>query len=166
MDIWVKRAYRPTKCDYCQQYVATGDYLVCGKLWLTKSEASATLTARKWLLRKYWHLHSPDGIHCWEEQAKYYIDRKPKPIKSPAGRKKLELTNEDKRARGKILNRRSTITQRIRAEWEKPLELIDYDEIVHLGTMLKKCKEEIEPLGGVPKSWLDNETPTTTSSTE
>ena len=157
MDVWMKECYRDTTCSYCGRIIPKGAYVICGKKWVTKSEASATLDARKFLVRRYWHETNEEGQCCWIEQAKYYLSLRPKPVKSPAGRKRLELSESDRLARQKIVNRRSTIIQRIRTEWEKPFEIIDYDELSHLGEMLTRCREEIAPLGGVPKSWEDKQ---------
>lgn len=150
----MKRCVKQAKCAYCSQPILSGDYMICGKLWLTRSEESVTTKAKKWLIRKYWHRVNSDGHHCWEEQAKFHVDQLPAPI-IKSGRKRIVLSDEDKVVRNKILNRRSTVIQRIRSEWEKPLEIIDYDELSHLGAMLDKCKKEIVSVGGVPRSWED-----------
>lgn len=152
----MKRCVKTAKCAYCSQPILKDDYMICGKLWLTRSEASATTEAKKWLIRKYWHRVNSDGEHCWEAQAKFHVDQLPAPI-IRSGRKRVALSDEDKIARNKITNRRSAIIQRIRSEWEKPVEIINYDELSHLGEMLGACKEQIALVGGVPRSWEDGQ---------
>jgi len=64
------------------------------------------------------------------------------------------MTDDNKAARFAILRRRASVTQRIKREVTKPVEEQSIDKIIHLGDLLNKLKEEIELVGGVPKSWL------------
>ena len=53
--------------------------------------------------------------------------------------------------RRKILARRASVLQRIKAE----MSIGEYsaDRLIHLGGLLLRCKEDIEQHGGAPKKW-------------
>lgn len=101
--------------------------------------------------RQLWEQYLRFHPQCWIDQAVANLAKRE--VVETRGRKRLVMTDDIRAARQKILVRRASVTQRIRAEVEKPGELQSIDRIIHLGELLNNLKEEIEPLGGVPKSW-------------
>ena len=88
---------------------------------------------------------------CWIDRA--IAELESRAVVETRGRKKLEMTDATKDARTAILRRRASVIQRIKREVESP-DGQNVDKIIHLGELLNKLKEEIEPLGGVPESWV------------
>ena len=127
------------KCLYCPKYIEKKQFMVVGKLWRDREGGT-----RKWSIKLYWH------PQCWIKQAEEAL--KKQPVVETRGRKKLELSVEANVSRVKILMRRAAILQRIKVEVAKN-NTSSVDKLIHLGEMLNKLKEEIMPLGGIPKSW-------------
>ena len=88
---------------------------------------------------------------CWIDQAIASLSSRR--IAETRGRKRLEITDEMREARLKVLRRRAAVVQRIRAEVSNPVEKQNVDRIIHLGKAINDLKMEIESLGGAPKSW-------------
>ncbi len=139
MDIWIKLCRKKSKCRHCPEPITKGQYMVVGKLWRRPDGV-----ARIWTIYLRWH------TQCWIDQAITKLEKLP--VVESRGRKQL-LPDATRAARVKILMRRARTVQRIRIEVEKPAEEQTIDRIIHLGEILNTLKEEIEPLGGVPKSW-------------
>lgn len=97
--------------------------------------------------RFYMHFHP----QCWIDQAIASLSSRR--IAETRGRKRLEITDEMREARLKVLRRRAAVVQRIRAEVSNPVEEQNVDRIIHLGKAINDLKMEIELLGGAPKSW-------------
>jgi len=152
MDIWMKKCVRQAICNYCGSPILNGDYIICGRYWIKHKSDIGTDKGMYRHKNYYWHCVNSEGIHCWEEQAKFAIDNMPVVV-SKRGRKKLNLAPEDRKERLRILNSRSTITYKIREELAKPDEDRDFSYLAHLGGELIKMKERIADFGGVPKSW-------------
>lgn len=103
----------------------------------------------KYPLYQRYHVENVDGKCCWVEQGVAEVSKRV--IVETRGKRKLELSEEDKIARFKILRRRAAVVQRIRKEMSSEVQSID--RIIHLGGQLNKLKEEVEQVGGVPRSW-------------
>jgi len=119
--------------------------MVVGKLWKGKDGV-----ARTWTIILRWH------TQCWIDQAIQKLEKQP--FIETKGRKRLdpghtvaEVKDGNRGARHKIMMRRAAVVQRIKKEVELPEQSID--KIIHLGEMLNQLREEIELVGGVPKSW-------------
>jgi len=143
MDTWVKVARKKAKCNYCGGDIEKGSYMVVVKSWRNREGEP-----RKWMVFFRYHAEK-DGKCCYIEQAKAALERRE--IVETRGKKKLPITDEMKAARRRVLLRRASVLQRIRAEMEKEEQSVD--KIIHLGGLLVQLKEEIEKLGGAPKSW-------------
>ena len=102
-------------------------------------------SGRTWWKRRSFH------PQCWIDQGIAEIEKRV--VVETRGRKRIEMTDGNRKARTAILMRRASITQRIRREIEKPEDGRSVDRIIHLGGLLNRLKEEIKPLGGVPESW-------------
>jgi len=89
---------------------------------------------------------------CWIDQGVAALKQRGEVVET-RGRNRLVLTDNDSLTRLKILRRRAAVMQRLRIEVAKPDGERNIDRVIHFGSMLNKLKEEIESLGGVPKSW-------------
>ena len=152
MDVWIKKCERQSICKYCEKPIIKGQYVVVGRFWIKPKSDQGTLQGAYRHKDYHWHMENDEGIHCWEEQGKQAIDKLP-PKLSRAGRKPIDLTDEQRAKRYKIVNKRSSITYKIREELAKPSDAQDFDLIARLGENLHKLKEEIAQYGGVPDSW-------------
>jgi len=146
MDIRIVRCKKVTKCGHCSTIIEKLEPMVVGRLYKNTYKEDGR---RHWTLRYYWH------PQCWVEQALAYLDSpEAERFEAKRGRKPIQLSPEDKAARFKILARRARVVQRLHEELEKPECQRSLDRIIHLGSQLEAQKEDIAPLGGVPKSWL------------
>jgi len=143
MDIWIKRASRAATCVYCKEEIKKQDFMVIGKLW-RKLKSGKT-----WLIMLRWH------TQCYIVQGVAAI--KDKEIREPKiekrGRKKSILPDDIRIKRLKIMRRRASVLQRIKAEVKKPKKKQKFEVLVHLGSLLDKCKDEIKDTGGIPTTW-------------
>lgn len=130
MNVWMRKCRKQAVCRYCKQPILNKDFMVVGQH-----------RKGKWRFNRYWH---PE---CWIIQAKQKVEGKE--YQETRGCKKMEIGEEDRKKRFKILARRASVLQRIKIAVGKE----DYVNIVHLGEMLEKLREEIEPLGGIPAAW-------------
>lgn len=140
MDIWIKRTSRVSKCSYCPEIISNGSFVVVGKLWRSKKGKL------KWPMMFRWH------TACWIEQGIRAVEEKERtqPRIETRGRKRSSLPEDQKKQRLKIMTRRASALQRIRAVVKSSGNI---DKLIHLGGMLEKYKSEIEQLGGIPKGW-------------
>jgi len=152
MDIWIARLNKTATCSDCGMPIKTGEPCVFGRIWTVRS-GEGVEKPTKWVKKLYWHVRrEDDGKCCWIEQGiiammkRGYVERR--------GRKALGLPEEDKLKRIAILRRRARVMQRLRAEVELPSKQQNVDRAIHLGAQLGKLKEEIQLVGGVPKSWV------------
>ena len=114
--------------------------MVVGKIWKKHGEA----TRWSWYIR--WH---PD---CWMEQAKSSLEKRP--YIPPKGRTPVDMEPEVRKKRIAVLRRRASVMQRMREEMGRNDGERSLEKIIHFGELLEKQTKEIEPLGGVPKSWM------------
>ena len=92
------------------------------------------------------HFHAKDP-YCWVERA--IIEVGMRPYVENRGRRPDALGDEAKEKRQKILRRRASVMQRIHNE----MEVMRPAKLMHLTELLEKLAIEVEPYGGVPKSW-------------
>ncbi len=69
------------------------------------------------------------------------------------GRKRIVLPKEHRERRLYLLRKRARQVQRLKHVLTVPTKQRDIDEVIKIGVVLEEVKEEIENLGGVPKSW-------------
>jgi len=142
MNTWMSRCRRQAKCTYCPEPILKGTYMVVVQVF-TRDKRDGD--SRCWWLRLRFH------PQCWIDQAIAALEKRPT-VDARDGHP-LKITDGDKAARFAILRRRASTVQRIKREIAKPSEEQSTDRIIHFGDLLNKQKEEIELLGGVPKSW-------------
>lgn len=138
MDIWIAHCKRIAKCHYCEKHINVTEPMVTGKLWRKKKEGLL-----HWVIRYYWH------PLCWVEEGLNYLSKNPY-NQGNRGGQPLNLSHEDRIKRLSILRRHAKYTQKIRQSMERG----DLDRIIRLASSMEKLKEEILPLGGIPKKWL------------
>jgi hypothetical protein len=116
--------------------------MVQGKIW---RKAGVSL---HWAFQYYWHVVNKDGIHCWEEQGMAYLQKHPY-NQGERGGQPLGLDYDTNKKRIAVLRRHAKYMQKIR----QAMQTDNVDRVIRLANSADKLKEEILPLGGVPKSW-------------
>lgn len=151
MDIWVARCNKTVKCRYCGEDITPGEAAVFGKLWrryVSKEEGGKPLT---WVKNFRWHAQRKrDGQCCWLVAALEELLKRPHV--ETRGRKKILLDKDTRRVRNRVLRERARQVQRLKELTLAPGPT-EIDAIVRVGRKISDLKEQIEPLGGVPKSW-------------
>ena len=141
MNVWIKETRKRVLCKYCERYIEVGEFQVVCRYYMKLRHSSKTWT-------KTMHFHAKKPA-CWVERA--IVELKKKPYSESRGRRPDPLNDNEKMRRQKILRRRSSVMQRIKEEMGDKMRL---DKVAHLTDLLDKLIDEIEPLGGVPTSWL------------
>ena len=113
---------------------------------VTVGKSYKNTTGMKLYFTYRWH------PNCWVEQGLVELEKHPY-VPAKVGRKKLELDKDTRAKRIGIMRRRAATIQRIKMIKARPIEEWNLDAIVHLGDMLAKLADEIEPYGGTPKGW-------------
>ncbi len=142
MNVWIKRCRKRVKCDYCPTLILSGEHMVVCK-WYRGTVKDGKM--QRWWFHRHYH------PQCWIDQGIAAV--KKIVITETRGGKKLDMPDDVREARLKIMMRRASVIQRIRREVDKTPEEQNIDRIIHLGDMLNMLKEKIEPLGGAPESW-------------
>ncbi len=130
MNVWISKCRKQATCKWCNEIISKDEFIV-----------TISYYRGKWLVKKYFH------PNCWIEQGKEAVMKNPKT--DNRGKKRMVISDEDRKKRLRILVRRASVIQRLKKAYEDE----DTDEMIHLGMLLHKLREEIEPYGGVPKKW-------------
>ncbi len=138
MDIWITHCKRTAICHYCKKPIKVQEPMVTGKLWRKVKEG-----VLHWIVRYYWH------PLCWVDEGLSYLQKHPY-NQGLRGGQPLNLDYETKKKRLSVLRRHAKYTQKIR----ESMETGNLDRIIRLALSMEKLKEEILPLGGIPKSWI------------
>jgi len=139
MNVWVRKTRKQAKCHYepCSKPIENGRYQVVCQWYMP------TPSGKRWKKQMLFH------PQCWLERAIIEIEKRT--VVETRGRKRMAITDTNRKKRSSILCRRASVLQRIRTEMDK--EVRNFNRIAHLGELLEKLKAEIEPYGGAPKSW-------------
>lgn len=145
MDIWITRSRKKATCSRCKQGIPAQTPLVKGKLWKHQGK----VFSRPLVFR--WH------IQCWIDAGLEYLKQHPivEPIHNRGGR--IELSEEDKKARVALLMRRARLNQRCKQLVELMSDGSTNElniKLVSVHAKMDALMPEIEKVGGVPKSWL------------
>ena len=140
MNVYIKKTSRPVKCYHCQRMIENGEWQVVCTYFMKLKHSDTT-----WTKAMHFHVEEPN---CWLDRAKVEISSRPHI--EHRGRKADNISDEVKVKRQKILRRRASVMQRIGLEMESGGRV---DKIVRLTGLLERLTVEIEPYGGVPKSW-------------
>lgn len=108
-----------------------------------------------------WHRKVFKHLKCWLVEIEVWFEKNPYQATKPvAVKSKLELTEEQRKKRNKILRKHSVLVGRIRGALENINP--EADETEKLGMIIKQTKfqlkeqsmaKELRELGGVPESW-------------
>lgn len=128
---------RKTECAYCKKDIDIATPMFIKKVWSSK---------RKRQFRFPYH------FLCWIEEALSYLQEHP--YEAAAGRRKLDLTDEEKKLRRKLLARRASIRQRIR-KWEEIADERTQGKIRDLLSKELEIVDQIKEVGGVPERWKE-----------
>lgn len=143
-NVTMKWCQTHTKCDWCPKHIESGEPMVFVFFWNKGNQEGK----RGFNVKKYYH---PD---CWVEQGLDYLKRNPY-ISSHKGRKAIPLTDEERLKRKRLLNRKSSLDQRLR---ELDPEHKHYGiKRARIQTRIAELIVEIAPVGGVPSKWLEED---------
>ncbi len=140
MNTWIKQTRKRVKCHYCNQYIEVGEYQVVCKYFMKLKHSDTTWT-------KAMHFHAKEP-YCWVDRA--VVELSSRPVVENRGRKADALSDTVKLERQKILRRRASVIQRINNEMDAQRRP---GKLMRMTDLLEKLVVEIEPYGGVPKSW-------------
>ena len=140
MNANVRYCHRTCKCEFCPEDIKAGEPMLETVVWGNKGGSS-----QRWQFKKRYH------PQCFIDKSVQELRKTP--YMGRTGRAPINIPNDTKLKRNRIMQRRASVVQRIRAEMDKPADKRNYDNIVHLGEMLEKFKEEIISCGGVPEKW-------------
>lgn len=130
---------KETKCSFCEDAIPVAQPMVVGKAAMKKREG--------WSVTLHWH------PQCWITQGLQYLEAHPY-VSAQKGKKKLDLSLEDREARFKIQRCRASMMQKLRVIMHKDeVDEKDLDRIVRYSEKLREYKVAIEKYGGVPKKW-------------
>ena len=151
MDIWLSRCNKTVRCYYCLEDIVVGEPAVFGKLWQRKIVDG--VKHLKWTVNIRWHgKRLRDGQCCWLEQG---LEKLATAVHvEHRGRKRILMSIEHRKSRLFILKKRARLVQKLKALAEAGTDKWDIDRVIEIGSQLEKLQEEIEPFGGVPRSWL------------
>lgn len=138
MDIWITWCKRESKCEFCPEPVMKHTPIVIGKQWFSHGQVKKFVKIHKW------------HPMCWIKQGLINLENIPYVSKVP-GRKKIDMPEDMRIARRKVLARRAAYIQRLRETIES--DDCDHEAVVRITEKLEQLKVEIEPLGGVPEKW-------------
>ena len=139
MKVFMAHCRKETKCSFCEQLIPVAEPMVVGRAAMKKREG--------WSVVLHWH------PQCWIDQGMQYLEAHPY-VSAQKGKKKLDLSLEDRKNRFRIQRNRASVIQKLKAIMNKEeLGERDLDRIVKFSERLDELKAEIEPFGGVPKKW-------------
>ncbi len=131
MNVWITICRKQSKCNWCPKPIEKTSFKVVTSYY-----------RGKWLIKKNYH------TQCWIDQGVNALSRRP--IIENRGTQRMDITDTSRTSRVKILRRRASVIQRIKRAVVKE---DNTKEMIHLGSLLHKLKDEIEPYGGIPESW-------------
>jgi len=138
--------------------------MVVGRYWTVYNANSAAPIHHRHTI--HWHVkRESDSICCWIEQGLTELNLKlAEPKVSNRGGKTLLLSSDMRKKRLQLLQRHARLVQMLKEEMEKlatdettSQPLGSWDRVSVLGQRLDELKDLIEPLGGVPVGWLNQE---------
>ena len=139
------------QCSYCGEPITLAELMICGKLRQRSKQEGGE--ARRWVMNFRWHgKRKRDKQNCWLESAVEFLERNP--VVETRGRRSLQLPEDVKQQRLKILRQRARAVARLKELMlDNLIDQKDIDEIIRIGSKIEEMKEKILPLGGLPKSW-------------
>lgn len=129
-------------CDWCSKPVNSGEEIIKVFFW----NAGNPDGKRFYNIKKYYH---PD---CWMEQGREYLRTHPY-ISSHKGKDRMEITDEQRAQRNKILKRKAALELRKRnITPDNPRA-----KVIEAGIdrQISELVVEIALLGGIPTKWIE-----------
>ncbi len=130
-----------------------GEPMVLGKMLQKTTQKGEAVGARRGVMNFRWHAQKqPDNQCCWLLAGLEHLALNP--YVETRGRKKIIMSKPKRDRRLAILRKHA----RAKSELQQ-LILIgrlgqrDVDRVIVLGGQLEEMKDEMEDIGGVPKSW-------------
>ncbi len=146
---WCKRK---ALCYYCKEHIEAGEPMLVQRFW-SKGKS----------YRAFYHLSKITESHeiecCFVKQSMVYLNQHPyqTPNHPGSGRPRLELSDEDREKRNRLLRRYGAIKWRIMLLpiHGMPVELHDrfVERLKELHRQQSEIYKEIEVVGGIPRSW-------------
>jgi hypothetical protein len=163
VEIYINECRYPVVCEHCKEKIALHTPMVTGKSWHIINKDSSSPQHIYHIL--HWHVSRPtDSICCWIEQGLTAYNLKLLTKEEKRGGKTLLIDSETRKKRLQILQRHARLVQMLREEMEKlasdaiiSVHQGSWERVATLGQRLEELKEQILPLGGVPKSWTQEE---------
>ena len=159
MEIRITECRRTIDCEYCHKPIELHSPIIIGKNWFVYNKGTASEAHRYYI--HHWHAKDASGSCCWLEQGLYVLLIAEKRIETRGG-KTLLLPIDQRKQRLKLLQRHARLVQMLKEEMEKlatdattSRPVGSWDRVALLGQRLEELKALIQPLGGVPSSWLD-----------
>lgn len=140
MNVWITITRKKAHCRYCEKDITIKEpQVVCQYFWVLRN-------GKKWMKKMSFHPSCwvKQGVAAAREKAKEYVEKR--------GRKRSDLSDTHKEMREKILRRHSSFAHRLNVEMEK--DGPNYEKVANICEKMELIKVEIEPYGGVPKSWI------------
>ena len=135
--VWVAWCKKKSICKTCNELILSGLPMVYVRIRDTNRPYPYTM-------RKH--------LHCWLADAIDWLEKNPYTRVNSPGRKRLQLSDEDRKIRLKLLRRRALLVFRQRVlAYNNPKLAAD-----KIGKMQEKVDiivKDICKVGGVPKSW-------------
>ena len=148
MNIWVTYSRRKSHCaSECGLPIKAGDPIVVAKHFKEVSDTKR--------ITLYFYKH----FDCWVKDAQMYLQQNPfVAAGNHTGRPKtMNLSEEDKATRLKLLQRKACLDQQLRKKLKiaEP-ELKDLESIARIQSQLAGVTLEIAQVGGIPTSWIED----------
>jgi hypothetical protein len=146
MDVWMTHVRRAGKCGFCPSELGQLEPCVVTRQRNSRDGQVYTRVVR----------YHPQ---CWISQGLIYLEKHPLILNY--GRRRLDLSKEDRSRRLQLLRRRSQLMYYAREAadakrwWTAANNFLKADALIG----------EIEKVGGVPKSWLPKEVKDATAAT-
>ncbi|KKK60501.1 hypothetical protein LCGC14_3023740, partial [marine sediment metagenome] len=126
MNVWMKICRKQSRCNWCPAVIEKTNFMVVTSYY-----------RGRWLIRRNYH------CDCWIAQGKDALSKRI--VEEKRGKQRMDITDEARSARFKIMARRASVVQRIKRVTGQENNIKD---MIHLGAMLHTLKDEIELYGG------------------
>jgi hypothetical protein len=161
MQIHIHYCRRTKECEYCRQPIALNEPEIVGQIWATFNSGTASEAHRYYT--HFWHAKKLDGTCCWLESGLSAISQMEKKVETRGG-KTLLLPSDVRKKRLQLLQRHARLVQMLKEEMEKLATdettsnpQGSWERVALLGQRLEELKSYIEPLGGIPASWINSD---------
>jgi len=138
MDVWMTWCRRKAVCKYCGEDIVKATPIVKCK--------SVRGNTTKLTTMMYFH------PKCWVENGMDYLEKNPY-TSGMRGRKRLELSDEDRRARYLLLRKYAGLKQRLGNIVTKFPD--NLEPTLRIEEQMRQIMVDISVVGGIPPKWLE-----------